>query len=257
MEKKSRRAASDYSDYSNAVARGGGLAKKEVDGMAGSGTEAKKGGKADEERAPIAAASPSEPTLEPTYGLGSNERQEAKPAPKSAPASAPARAKVAVAVEPNDSFGGKSASLGLRGLGTTGVEGSAADAQGDDADKADAPDARQQFLNSARAAGQRGDQQGEVRFALQAVQAGVTDRDRLDMLQRLCAGYEALGDAAAADRFCDALLREFPRSTIAEAIARKRSYQQVPAEATKRAAPSPKPTSKVKSENSSKQLDAQ
>lgn len=247
------------SDYSNAIARGTGLeAKQTVDGKAASYKKSKKGSRADEEHAPMGAASASVPTPEPSYGLGSNERQGAQPVAKSAPASAPAPAQVAAAAEPKASSAGGAASLGLRGLGKAGVEeeGSAEDARRG-ADKADAPDARQQFLNSARAAGQRGDQQGEVRFALQAVQAGVTDSDRLDMLQRLCAGYEALGDAAAADRFCDALLREFPRSEVAEAVARKRSYQQVPAAPTKRAAPSPKPTSKVKSESGSQRLDAQ
>jgi hypothetical protein len=113
--------------------------------------------------------------------------------------------------------------------------------------------ARQATVQSARAAAQRGDRESELRYAAEAVRLGVTGGARLDMLQRLCDGFEALGQATRADPYCDALVSEFPQSSAATAVAQRRSYQQRPEAAkasseapTKPAAAKPAPSKKAK-----------
>lgn len=99
------------------------------------------------------------------------------------------------------------------------------------ADK-DEPRRLRALVEAARAAGLKGDLEAEVRFALAALASGVSGADRLDMLNRLCVGYERLGDPERGDPYCDRLLSEFPASASAgEITSRRKGVQrmQVPA----------------------------
>lgn len=91
-------------------------------------------------------------------------------------------------------------------------------------------------LENARAASQKGDRKGEVAYATEAINRGATGSARLEALTHLCNGYEALGQYAAADSWCDALLREFPNTSAAQNLAQRRAntqqYRAAPAKAS-------------------------
>lgn len=98
-----------------------------------------------------------------------------------------------------------------------------------EADDNEAPDTSlQASLVNARAAGQHGERVDEIRYATQALQAGAKGADRLEMLKRLCDAYEARGEQALADPYCDALLVEFPSSDAAQRMSKRRGFQQAP-----------------------------
>ncbi len=81
-------------------------------------------------------------------------------------------------------------------------------------------------LDAARAAATKGDLAGQVRFAAEALALRPVGSQRLDALRFLCDGYEGLGQWVQADPYCDALLSEFPGSSAAQALTRRRGAQQ-------------------------------
>lgn len=93
----------------------------------------------------------------------------------------------------------------------------------------DEPRRSRALVEAARSAGLKGDLEAEVRFAVSAIASGVSGADRLDMLNRLCVGYERLGDPERGDPYCDRLLTEFPSSASAvELTARRKGVQRMP-----------------------------
>ncbi len=96
---------------------------------------------------------------------------------------------------------------------------------------------RKVALDQARAASQRNDRRAEVKFALVVIEQGASGSERVEALKRVCDAYEALGESDRADPYCDALVSEFPSSAAAEALSRRRGYQQRVAPAK---SPSPK-----------------
>ncbi len=84
--------------------------------------------------------------------------------------------------------------------------------------------------------------------ALQRLKGGATGSQRTQALKTLCDGYESLGEAASAEPYCDALLREFAASAEAQAVARRRveSPLKAPAApATKGSGAKPTPSKKA------------
>lgn len=92
-------------------------------------------------------------------------------------------------------------------------------------------------LAKARAAGNASDRQGEVKHAMAALDSGATGYQRAEALKRLCDALEALGEPGSADRYCDLLLRDFPSTAAARAVADRRNRVQraAPAPAAKKA----------------------
>ena len=90
---------------------------------------------------------------------------------------------------------------------------------------------RAKSLESARLASNRGDRSTEIRFAAEALSDGATGSERVEALKRLCDAWEALGEPARADPYCDALLREFPASAAARNVSDRRNATQRPAPA--------------------------
>jgi hypothetical protein len=99
---------------------------------------------------------------------------------------------------------------------------------------------RTNSLQSAREANKKGDLNGEISFALATLNGGATGSQRAEALKRLCDAYENLGDDAKADPYCHQLLAEFPTSTFAEVVTRRRGASQRATPA--KAAPSKKAT---------------
>lgn len=89
------------------------------------------------------------------------------------------------------------------------------------------------YLDSARAAGNNGNRQEEVKQSLMVLKTGVLGASRAEALNRLCTALEELGNEGQADKYCDALLVEFPTSAAAKVVANRRNNMQ-------RAAPAPK-----------------
>ncbi len=87
------------------------------------------------------------------------------------------------------------------------------------------------YLDAARAASNQGDRQEEVKQALAALQTNVKGAPRAEALNRLCSAFEALGEEGKADKFCDALLTEFPTTAAAKVVANRRNNVQRPAPA--------------------------
>lgn len=85
-------------------------------------------------------------------------------------------------------------------------------------------------LDQARAAGASGDRNAEVKYALDALESGVSGGARREALERLCTAWEALGDARQAETWCDRLLAEFPKSALAQRVATRRQKAKVAAE---------------------------
>ncbi len=81
-------------------------------------------------------------------------------------------------------------------------------------------------LEAARAAGNAGNRQEEVKQALAVLQTNVQGSTRAEALNRLCLALEALDNEAQADKYCSALIREFPNSTAAKTIASRRNEKQ-------------------------------
>ena len=85
-------------------------------------------------------------------------------------------------------------------------------------------------------------------YAAQAVAQGAQGSLRLEALTHLCSGYEALGQYDSADGWCDALLREFPNTSAAQALTQRRGasqqYRAAPA-ATKKATSIPAASEKA------------
>lgn len=93
----------------------------------------------------------------------------------------------------------------------------------------DEPRRLRALVEAARAAGLEGNLEAEVRLAVTAIASGVSGADSLDMLHRLCVGYERLGDPERGDPYCDRLLTEFPTSASAvEITSRRKGVQRVP-----------------------------
>ena len=80
-----------------------------------------------------------------------------------------------------------------------------------------------QSLSDARSARDSGNRQQEIALAQRALASGATGQQRAEALQRLCEAYDALGLEAQADPYCAALVREFPSSTGARAVAQRRN----------------------------------
>ncbi len=81
-------------------------------------------------------------------------------------------------------------------------------------------------LARARTAASAGDRQTQVTHAVAALEAGASGSTRLEALDLACKGFEALGQPGKADSYCDALLTEFPQSSAAQSLAKRRGYQQ-------------------------------
>lgn len=192
----------------------------------------------------------------PSYGLGSGgglSTQEAKPAPRPVEKSAKeeesrARAEVATAPTtpaptpaPSSAPPMKKASRGSYSLAPLGSASSGY--AGDDSvalDKSDAlgvdndakfaersrAEQRTRSLEAARVASSRGDRAEEIQLLLQTLQNGATGYEKTEALKRLCDAYEALGDTARADPYCDQLLREFPNTVAAKVVTERRNRVQ-------------------------------
>lgn len=93
--------------------------------------------------------------------------------------------------------------------------------------RAASPKEIEQVLASARAARSREDRSQEISFALRALDAGAAGSQRAEALQRLCEAFDALGREDQADRFCAALLAEFPGTRAAQQIAQRRNQPQL------------------------------
>ncbi len=83
------------------------------------------------------------------------------------------------------------------------------------------------LLTQARSASNAGDRQGEIKLCKAVLAGGATGSSRLEALHRLCTSLEALGQEAAADPFCDAMVSEFPTSAYAKAFAERRNRTQM------------------------------
>lgn len=139
----------------------------------------------------------------------------------------------------------KSMSLGGPGRGSVSSEGDdsvaldKADVAGVDGDarlrERQRAESRARSLESARVSSNRGDRTSEIRFATEALTSGATGSERVEALKRLCDAWEALGEPARADPYCDALLREFPSSLAARSVADRRERTQRPSPAPARA----------------------
>ncbi len=90
------------------------------------------------------------------------------------------------------------------------------------------------YLDSARSAANQGNRQEEVKQALAVLQTQVKGAPRAEALNRLCSALEVLGNPGQADRYCDALLLEFPNTAAAQQIATRRNNVQRSAPAAKR-----------------------
>jgi hypothetical protein len=89
------------------------------------------------------------------------------------------------------------------------------------------------YLDAARSASNQGNSQEEVRQALSVLQTNVKGASRAEALSRLCTALERLGEEDQAGGYCDALLREYPTSSFAKAVANRRNQQMRPAPAPK------------------------
>ncbi len=89
-------------------------------------------------------------------------------------------------------------------------------------------------LEAARVAGNQGNRQEEVKQALAVLQTNVQGAPRAEALNRLCLALQALDNEAQADKYCAALIREFPNTAAAKSIASRRSKEPLkPAPASK------------------------
>jgi hypothetical protein len=156
-------------------------------------------------------------------------------------APAPVAAQVPAAPPSQAPAPSKKGSLGLSSSSTMQLEEAPADKHG--TERADGTgtsvnDRRRSTLEAARDAFQRNDRQAEVRFSLDALSLGVTGSERLEALRRACDGFDALGEPDQAEPYCSALQREFPGSSAADTVSRRRLSVQKPnpAKASKRAA---------------------
>jgi hypothetical protein len=94
---------------------------------------------------------------------------------------------------------------------------------------------RQKTLEAARAASNRNDRMTEVKLSLEVLSSGAKGMERVEALKRVCDAYEAMGEYDRAQPYCDTLVREFPNTAAAQAVAQRRSRQEK-APAAKRAA---------------------
>jgi hypothetical protein len=189
--------------------------------------------------APSAAA----PTAQP---------QAAPPPPPKAPATNAPAAQVADESTGNSSLGlGVGSSYGTRGTKSAPKQiarSTTSAASNDDFDQAYGSDARKGngdvarrdeesiakgYLDSAKVAGNSGNRDQEVKLSLEVVNSNVKGYLRGEALARLCNALEALGNEAAADRYCDLLLREYPNTVAAREIANRRKNAQRAMKATK------------------------
>jgi hypothetical protein len=65
--------------------------------------------------------------------------------------------------------------------------------------------------------------QPEIQRDRATLEAGATGTVRALALKRLCDAYDALGNAAAARPYCEALIAEFPRSAAAQVVSRRKA----------------------------------
>jgi hypothetical protein len=224
----------EASDYSNAAAAGSLDAKKErraADKLSAT---------ADYGLAPAgASASLAERKVaERVAPGGGGDQAEAAlreaPAVAAAPAAAPAVA-AAPAPPPQSKQSldfSRSKSPSLRGALAGGGAGATGDRPStkDDAEPGPTAEVQAAAVQAARQASRGNDRRGELRYALEALQAGVTGTERAEMLSRACSAAEALGDLERADRLCDQLLTEFPGSRAAQELgARRGMVQKAPA----------------------------
>lgn len=94
------------------------------------------------------------------------------------------------------------------------------------------------YIDAARAAGNSGNRQEEVKQSLAVVTSNVRGVARGEALERLCNALEALGNEDAADKYCAMLLREYPNSVAAKLLAQRRNRTEAPPKAmSKKAAP--------------------
>lgn len=93
--------------------------------------------------------------------------------------------------------------------------------------RAASPKEIEQVLASARAARSREDRSQEISFAVRALDAGAAGSQRAEALQRVCEAFDALGREDQADRYCAALLAEFPGTRAAQQIAQRRNQPQL------------------------------
>lgn len=81
-------------------------------------------------------------------------------------------------------------------------------------------------LDAARAASNKSNHQEEVNQALYVLKTNVKGAYRAEALSRLCSALEELGNEGQADKYCDALLTEFPNSAAARVVANRRNQLQ-------------------------------
>jgi hypothetical protein len=147
-----------------------------------------------------------------SYGLDSNQvaaGQQAMPDRKSLPVGRASLNRPAEAFSLGDTFEGKAEA---------------------DKDLADVPTPRMEKAKPAAS-----DVRTQIREALAALARRPTGTERMEALGQLCQGYEAIGESANADRYCDTLAAEFPSSAVARARARRVNSER--AEPSKPAAP--------------------
>lgn len=93
-------------------------------------------------------------------------------------------------------------------------------------------------LDAARAAANQNNYQEEVNQLMYVLKTGVKGAYRAEALSRLCSTLAELGNEGQADKYCDALLTEFPNSAAARVVAQRRSnVQNAPKPTAKKAAP--------------------
>ena len=89
------------------------------------------------------------------------------------------------------------------------------------------------YLDAARSASNQNNHQEAAKQSLSVLATNVTGASRAEALNRLCLAFDELGDEAQSDKYCNALIREFPNTTAARqlVVRRKKLENKSPAPA--------------------------